>query len=326
MHAGLMAYVPPAPQQQAQRANALAYAAIQTGGANPPAAQNAPRLMQQRPPRATASWSSFFGLTGVDSAVLQPAPPISVKDLVEEQKSGFIIKTGTKVDLNEPMQGHVIAVGIDGMGRAHRIKSLIALLDFERGDLVLVSGFQKYCDEWASSYGVPKAHCMPLDIENPELAQRIIQSEQTLLDAIVSTAQFVYDQLPDSYFDRYGYRLDLNGLYADQLLEFIHQAKNSVTSNGREAAQQKIAAMESAGHQYNALKNAVAHMRQTHQARMAAFHKSSDRTVLMVLDTENVAAIAPTLYRQNDIAMIDRMAAHKVHLPAPESTVKHPEL
>ena len=326
MQAPLTVYVPPTPQQQAIRANGYAYIALQNFNAIQSAAVHTPKMRQQAPMHPPVSWMNFFGIQGADGAALPPARLTTLKDMVDEHQSGFIIKMGSGADLHEPMQGHVIAVGIDGMGRAHRIKSLIALLDFERNDLVLVAGTQKYCDEWAASYGVPLDHCMPLDTEDPEVAQRLIQSEQALLDAIYATAQFVYDHLPDSYFDRYGYRFDINGLYTEQLLEFITQAKNSVAPTMREAAKQKVAAMEITGNHYNALKNAVANMRQAHQARMAAFHKSSDRTVLMVVETDNVIALTPTLYRQNDIAMIDRMAVRKLNLPSPELQIKHPEL
>ena len=330
MQAPLAVYVPPTPQQQAAQANACAYAALQQAGTQRiPAQHRAPlRPTMQQPMRTQApeGWGRFFGLQGVEGAHLPSAPPATLKDLVDENRRGFVIRMGAGADLAESLQGHVIAVGIDGMGRAHRIKSLIALLDFERNDLVLVAGTQTYCDDWAASHGVPTSHCMALDPDNPELAQRLIQSEQALLDEILSTAQFIHDHLPDSYFDRYGYRLALDGLHAEQLLEFIGQARNSVTPDVREAARQKVDAMESAGKRYSALRQAVASMRHAHQARMAAFHKSSDRIVLMVLDPENVIALAPALYRQNDIAMIDRMAIRTSTLPPPAAPIQRPEL
>ena len=316
---------PPPPQQQVVQNNAFAYAAIQTQNAHRPVPQRTPTFRQPDPTQAPNGWENLFGI-GVSGASTQPTPPATVEDVLYKCEYNFEIKKSAEFGLKESLQGHVIAVGIRGMGRAYRAEPLIEMLDFTRGDLVLVEGFDKHCDDWVA-YGIPKANCMPLDTGNPELAERIMKAEATLLDEIRSTAGVIYDCLPANFLNsRYGYRPELSGQHVDRLLEFIDTYEDSVTRDKRDIVKKKIGLMEQAGAQYTAIKEEAAIARQEVHAQKAAFYKSSDRAVLIMLDADNVAALAPQLYQQNDMAMIDRDALHAMSKPFPNPPKKRTEL
>ena len=318
-------YAPPTPQQQVANANAHAYVAIQGRMSSHRSSQVGPRMTQHEPAQPPGGWTNYFGVQGVEGSLLQPVPPVTIKDLMDNNKQTFMIKMGTGVNIKESLKGHVVAVSVDGMGRANRLKPIIDMLNFEENDLVLVEGFEKNCAEWVS-YGIPKANCLPMDTENPEIAQKILKTEGDLATQIITTAEAIYDNLPDSFFDRYGYKFGLYGLHLDKLLEFIEHAQPFVIDEMKASINRKVELMEEAGNNFNAAKADAAKARQKNQAEKAAFYKSTDRTVIMILAPENLIEIAPKLYKQNDVAAIDRNALRKLPKSLPNPTGERTEL
>lgn len=324
-------------------ANAMAYAGIKTfGGFTGPV----PRMRQYRHRAQTsqpaqyrsngstsllssaqeawktaADWASSFFLPGADAATTKsPKPALSVGDLVKENRGDFQIRMGFDVDRNGDLLGHVVTVGIDGMPFAYKAQKMIDSLDFDRGDIVLVEGFDSHCSTW-QEFGIPKDHCVPLDTEAPDMVHKLQKAEGNYLEAIKSTADKIFDHLPSNFFGRFGYQFDLTEMHVNQLLDFISAYESRVKPESRALIQTQMAKLTEAGQRFEATRKEVAITRQTHMANTATMLKRPGRIVVMMTDCSNAAGIAQRMYQQNDIVMVDAVAANtkpSARLPQPK--------
>ncbi len=324
-------------------ANAMAYAGIKTFGGfhtAPPTIRQQRRHVQTTdmttPPstegtsllssvhaawKAAADWASSFVMPGADAAATTSARPApSVSDLVKENRGNFHIRMGWDVDRSGDLLGHGVTVGIDGMPKAYKTQKIIDSLDFDRGDIVLVEGFDSHCSNW-QKFGIPKNHCVPMDTEAPELVLKLQKAEGVYLDAIKSTADEIFDHLPSNFFGRFGYQFDLKGMHVNELLDFITAYESRVKPESRVQIQKRIAQLTEAGNQFAAARQEVSVIRQTHMANTATLFKRPGRVVVMMTDCANAAGIAQRMYQQNDIVMVDAIAANtkpSARLPQPK--------
>lgn len=325
--------------------NAMAYASLQTLGGVHHHPSSTPTLRQQRrkaAPQCTTTaqnqggttlldsiqqtWKSVgemigtWGLPGAEAATPNTLPPKSVQDLVNENRRHFQIQMGPTVNSESDLRGQLITIGIADMSKVYKAEGILRSLNFDRGDLVVIEGYAGHCESLAE-LGVPKESCVPLANNDSEITRALEQAQLAFIEGIKSSIAIVVENLPDSFFERFGYKILTEKMHVDQMLDFISQYESMVVPEATETVQRKLSELDELLALYNQELEKAATQRHRRMTFEALQLKTADHAVVMITDARNAAHMAPDLYQLGGVVMVDKIAANKdpkSRLPQPQ--------